>query len=170
MYKGKTVILRPFEPEDIEQYRQWVNNTEIASLVGRVLPVTRQEHEKWYSALLENKNAAVFAITTVKDNCYIGNVWLWDIDWRHRKAELRILIGDGNYHGKGLGTEAIKLAALFAFKELNLHKIYAYVLGSNERAKKAFEKAGFSEEGNLRKDRLINGQYQDVFLMALFGE
>lgn len=40
------VILRPFEKEDIENYRKWVNNAEIAYLVDRALPVTRQEHEK----------------------------------------------------------------------------------------------------------------------------
>lgn len=169
-YKGKKVILRPFEKEDLENYRKWVNNTEIASLVDRVLPVAREEHEKWYSALLENKNTVVFAITTALDACYIGNVWLWDIDWRHRKAEVRILIGDEKYHGKGWGTEAIELTTIFAFNRLNLNRLYAYVVNSNERAKKAFEKAGFSVEGVLKRDRFIDGQYQDVFLMAMLRE
>lgn len=96
MYQGKMVILRPFEEEDLENYRGWVNDDEIARLVDRVLPVSREEHEKWYSALLENKNVVVFAIIAASDGCYIGNVWLWDIDWRHRKAEVRILVGDKN--------------------------------------------------------------------------
>jgi RimJ/RimL family protein N-acetyltransferase len=170
MYKGTTVILRPFEKKDFEDYRKWVNNPVIASLVDRALPVTKQEHEEWCSALVENKNAVVFAITSASDACYIGNVWLWGIDWRHRKAELRIIVGDENYHGKGLGTEAIELITMFAFKKLNLNRIFAYVLNSNERAKKAFEKAGFSVEGVLKRDRFIDGQYQDVFLMAILRE
>jgi len=170
MYKGKKVVLRPFEKEDLEIYRKWVNDTNVDLLVDRVLPVSKEEHEKWYSALLDNKNAVVFAITTVPSARYIGNVWLWDINWRHRKAEIRILIGDEKFYGKGLGTEAIELIATFAFKRLNLSRIYAYVVGSNDRAKEAFEKAGFSVEGVLKRDRFVNGKYQDVFLLALLRE
>ena len=166
MYRGETVTLRPFEKEDLERYRQWINDASIGSLIDRALPVSGEEHQKWYSALLENNNAAVFAITAVWDACYIGNVWLWGIDWRHRKAEVRILIGDEDYQGKGLGTEAIELITTFAFTRLNLNRLYAYVLDSNVRAKKAFEKVGFSVEGVLKKDRFIDGKYQDVFLMG----
>lgn len=69
MYKGKTVVLRPFEKEDLERYRQWVNDPSIGSLIDRALPVSREEHQKWYSALLENSNAAVFTIAAVPDAC-----------------------------------------------------------------------------------------------------
>jgi len=58
----------------------------------------------------------------------------------------------------------------FAFNKLNLNKVYAYVLAFNERGKKAFEKAGFPVEGILKRDRFINGEYTDVFLMAILKE
>lgn len=69
MYKGKTVVLRPFEKEDLERYRQWINDASIGSLIDRALPVSGEEHQKWYSALLENSNAAVFTIAAVPDAC-----------------------------------------------------------------------------------------------------
>jgi len=75
MYKGESIILRPFEKEDLQSYRKWVNNEDIARQVDRVLPVTREQHERWYAALLENSTTVVFAIETVSDSCYIGNVW-----------------------------------------------------------------------------------------------
>ena len=170
MYKGEMVILRPFEKEHLEAYRKWVNDPDIGSLIDRALPVSREEHERWYAALLENRNAVVFAIETGSESRYIGNILLWDINWQHRKAELRILIGDKNYQGKGLGVEAIKMLVAFVFGNLNLNKVYAYVLSSNERAKKAFERSGFSTEGTLKRDRFVGGKYQDVFLMAILRQ
>lgn len=170
MHKGKSVVLRPFEKEDSEIYRRWINDPNTGLLVDRVLPVTQAEHEKWYTDLTSNENAVVFGIETVQKPMYIGNVWLWNIDWRHRKAELRILIGEKNYLGKGYGSEAIEMMTQLAFKNLNLHKVYAYVLESNPRARKAFEKAGFIIEGVLRKDRFVDGKYEDVRLVAKIGE
>ncbi|MCX8083991.1 MAG: GNAT family N-acetyltransferase [Calditerrivibrio sp.] len=170
MYKGDKIILRPFEKRDIEIYRQWVNDGEIASLVDRVLPVTEIEHERWYDSIQQNQNIVVFAIEEKTTNKYIGNVWLYNVDYRHRKAEVRILIGDSEGKNKGFGTEALKMISLFAFNKMNLHKLYAYVLASNIRAKKSFEKAGFVEEGILKKDRFVNGHYEDVFLMAKISD
>ena len=85
----------------------------------------------------------------------------------HRHGEVRILIGDKRYWGKGMGTEAISLLSQFAFEKLNLHKIYAYVLASNPRASEAFEKVGFTREGLLKKDRYVNGVFVDVVRLGL---
>jgi len=164
MIRREGISLRPFERCDLERYRGWVNNLVVASLVDHVLPVTKDEHERWYSALISNKNAVVFAIDV--DGDYIGNVWLWDINWRHRKAEVRILIGEEDRCGRGSGTEALRRMGEFSFNRLNLNKLYAYVLESNRRAKHAFEKAGFTIEGVLQKDRFMNRCYQDVILLA----
>ncbi len=166
MYRGKNITLRPFEKRDIETYRQWVNDPEIAALVDRILPVSELEHERWYGSIQQNQNAVVFAIDENSNSKYIGNVWLWDVEYRHRKAEVRILIGDSEGRGKGYGSEALEMISWFAFNKMNLHKLYAYVLSSNVRAKRAFERAGFSEEGLLRQDRFVNGRYEDVFLMG----
>jgi len=162
------IVLRPFEKEDIETYREWINNPEIGELIDRNLPVSKYEHEIWYHKLIQNRDAVVFAIETIDEHKYIGNVWLWDINWRHHKAEVRIVIGDSDYQGIGLGTDALKLITECAFTELNLNKIYAYVLCYNQRAKKSFEKAGFKIEGILKQERFINGEYHDVLIVAMY--
>lgn len=167
----KLVTLRPFEKEDSEKYLKWVNDIEIEGLLDRVLPVTKLEHEKWYSSLVFNRNAVVFSMEVESEHPYhpkyIGNVWLYDINWRHRKAEMRILIGDKGYWGKGYGVDALTQMVRFAFDEINLHRVYAYILSNNPRSKKAFEKTGFIEEGMLIADRFINGGYQDVYVLGI---
>ncbi len=158
------ITLRPFEESDIETYRHWINDPETGSLLDRVLPVTIAEHKVWYQNLVTNRNAVVFSV--IHNEIYIGNVWLWDINWRHRKSEVRVLIGDKDNRSRGLGVQMIGAISDYAFRKLNLNKVYAYVLKDNEAAVKAFGRAGFLVEGILKNDRFVNGKYQDVLLMA----
>jgi RimJ/RimL family protein N-acetyltransferase len=96
----------------------------------------------------------------------VGNVWLWDIDRRHGKAELRVVIGRQEARGKGLGVEAIDQLCRHAFERLGLHRVYAYVLAINPAARRAFERAGFVLEGTLRDDRRAGDGYVDGYLLA----
>lgn len=162
MFTGKRASLRPFEWEDAEKYRQWVNDAAVISLVDRVLPVTAEEHRRWYESIISHRQAAIFAVEAIPEKQFVGCVWLYDIDCRHRHAELRILVGDKQYWGKGIGQDAISILVQFAFKNLNLHKVYAYVLTTNERALKTFRKVGFIREGVLKQERYVNGKFVDV--------
>ena len=163
---GKEVKIRGFEHSDLETYRGWINDPKIGVLIGRSKPVTKWEHEKWYSDLMANRDAIAFAIEV--NSQYIGNVWLWDVDWLNRKAEVRILIGER--HGLGFGTEALELITEHAFDKLNLKRLYAYVFTHNKRAKGAFEQARFVVEGTLKSERFIDGGYVDTLIMARVKE
>jgi len=156
------ISLRSFLKDDIEIYRAWVNNPIIGKMVGRDELVTKKEHERWYYNLIDNINARVFAIEV--DSQYIGNVWLWNIEKQHKKAEVRILMG--LEHGKGYGTQALNQIAGLAFGKLNLNRLYAYVFDYNKRALCAFARAGFMVEGLLKSDRIINGEYVDAYIIA----
>jgi diamine N-acetyltransferase len=164
MVGGQSVVLRPFERRHLERTRQWANDPELARLLDRARPVAELEHEQWFSQLHTKTDCLYFAIEVGEQ--HIGNVWLWGIDWRHRKAELRIVIGDCKCQGRGMGTEAINLMCAYAAARLNLHKIFAYVLSTNPRARRAFEKAGFLLEGTLGEDRWSEDRYIDVYLLG----
>lgn len=158
--------LTAFDERHLENVRRWVNDPVTAGLLDRAFPVSDAEHQKWYSNVIQRQDCVFFAIET-NEGEHVGNVWLWNIDWRHRKAELRILVGSSEQQGRGLGAKAIELACEFAFRRLNLHRIYAFVLANNPRAKRAFEKAGFKQEGVLIDDRWSNGAYIDSFILAI---
>jgi ribosomal-protein-alanine N-acetyltransferase len=128
--------------------------------------VSDHEHERWYAGLEGRADRVLLAVETRGDGRHIGNVWLWDIDTRHRKAEVRVVIGAAAARGRGQGSEAIDLLSRYAFDRLNLHRTYAYVLASNAAALRAFEKAGFKLEGVLREDRWDGGRYVDVHLLG----
>ena len=159
------VGLFPFDEKDSLEYLEWVNREEFASLLGRCLPVTEQEHGAWYQSLIKSSSSVVFAVKTVESEQYLGNVWLHNIHWINRNAELRIFLGGSQ--GRGYGTRASKLLVDFAFNKLGLHKVYLYVSAANPRACRAFEKAGFSVEGELVDEFFLDGRFVDVKRMAV---
>ena len=72
----------------------------------------------------------------------------------------------GRSRGQGMGSEAIGFVPQHAFRRLNLHKLYAYVLSVNPRGVRAFEQAGFVVEGVLKFDRWVDKLYVDVQLLG----
>ena len=148
----------------MEKTLEWANDPELMRLLNRAHTVSREEHEQWFDAVQKREDCCYFAIESL-DSKHLGNVWLWDIDLRHRRAELRIVMGLDRA-GKGAGTEAISRLCDYAFERLNLHKVYAYVLAINPRARRSFEKAGFVLEGTLREDRWSGDSFVDVHLLS----
>jgi RimJ/RimL family protein N-acetyltransferase len=169
-YRGEVVRLRAFRPEDVEAYRTWVNDPEIAWLIDRAGPVTRAEHEAWYAGLLSSPVAAPFAVDRLSDGRFIGLAWLYDIHPRHRRAEVRIVIGDRSAWGGGHGTDALRVLTRIAFGPLALEKLWADVLATNPRAVRAFERAGFEREGLLRGDRVQGADRVDVIRLGLLRD
>lgn len=166
MTRGEKVSLTPLERRHREVTRAWANDPELMRLLNRSEIVSMDQHDRWFASLKKRGDCAYFAVETNEDSRHVGNVWLWNIEPRHRKAELRIVIGDRSQAGRGVGTEAISLLCTHAFSSLNLHKIYAYVLAINPRAVRAFEKAGFVVEGTLREDRWVDQSFSDVYLLG----
>lgn len=160
------IELVPLARLHLEKTMRWANDPELMRLLGRTRPVTADEHQRWFDALASDADRLYLAILDVATGDHVGNVWLWSIDDRDRKAEIRIMIGESDHLGRGVGTEAIDLLCRHAFNELALRRIYAYVLEFNDRARRAFEKAGFAVEGHLRADRLLEGRPVDTYLLA----
>jgi RimJ/RimL family protein N-acetyltransferase len=164
--QGLIVRLSPFDRRHLDETRRWANEPALMRQLDRAWPVGDAEHEEWFAALAGCRDRLYFAVEALEDRAHLGNAWLFDIDWRHRRAELRIVIGNPAAQGRGVGTESIDLLSTYAFERLNLHKIVAYVLDSNPRARRAFEKAAFAVEGTLKEDRWAGDAYVDVHVLG----
>lgn len=164
--RGRIVALVPLSARHVGRTLEWTNDAELMRLLNRAQHVSADEHTRWFEALRVASDRVYMAIEEVGSGHHIGNVWLSGIDQRDLKAELRIVIGDPGATGRGAGTEAIDLMCRYAFESLSLHRIYAYVLAFNGRAKRAFERAGFSAEGILRADRISEGRRVDVYVLG----
>lgn len=69
--------------------------------------------------------------------------------------------------GKGLMHEALTLLLRFAFAELNLHRVMANFIPSNERSRAVLDRLGFTVEGRAKDYLRIDGAWRDHVLTAL---
>ena len=107
----------------------------------------------------------VFSIET-KRRGYVGSLGFHDISPIDRFSEFGLLVADPKHWGRGYAAEAVRLGLVLAFEKLNLNRIEAPVLRSNELACRMYADLGFIEEGLLRERRFIDGRYVDVVLFS----
>jgi UDP-4-amino-4,6-dideoxy-N-acetyl-beta-L-altrosamine N-acetyltransferase len=158
------VSLSSIRPEDSRTLFRWINDPETVRFNAAYRPVHWAGHEEWCRSLGASPDKQVFAIRL--EDRLIGVVQFIDIDPIHRSAELTIRIGEDGDRGCGYGTEALRLATEFAWRDLNLHRVWVRVFANNARAIAAYRKAGFVEEGTLREAAHIDGRYVDI---GVFG-
>src|SRR5699024_12555948 len=92
-----------------------------------------------YGKNMHNQHERRFILK--KNNEKLGLVELVSIDPIHRKAEFTIMIAP-TYQGHGYASTATTLAMDDAFSNLNLHKLYLFVDGIDERVIHIYKEAG----------------------------
>ena len=170
LIKGTRICLTEVRGEDSETMYRWINDAETVRFNAPYLPVSWANHSAWFDGLGKNPSRVVLAIRGIEGQAIIGIIQLLDIHPVHRTAELTTRIGDDRHRGKGHGTEALKLAISFAWRDLNLQRIWLRVFATNTRAIRVYKKAGFTTEGTLRRAAWIDGQWVDELVMAVLRE
>lgn len=167
MYKTDLVTLAPLEKGDSKKLFEWINDKDLVHFNNTYRPIVWENHQSWFSQIIKQNDLVIFALKN-SNNILIGTCQLHSINLIDRTAELQIRIGDSNAQSKGIGTDAIKLLLDYGWKELNLNKIYLYVFDDNYRAKSAYLKTGFIQEGLLKHHAFINGEFKDIQIMSIF--
>lgn len=166
------VFLRALEMEDAQRIHQWHNDPALYdSLVGTFWHVSRTNVEDWLRKRQAFSREEInLAICTRQSSEHVGNIYLRDIDWIARRAELHIFIGAAEKRSQGYGQAAVRLLVDHAFGNLGLQRLYLYVLADNRSALRVYEKCGFIVEGTLRRHACKNGAFKDVMLLGLCAE
>ena len=166
--KGKKVLLRSIEKEDIEIIRNGINNPDMErTIVGYAYPISRKDQEKWFDSYSPSDRMLRFIIETEEDGV-VGLTGLRDINWKNGTAEnAGIRIFNKELHGRGLATDAQFTLYRYAFEELRLNRISGKILEGNKASLRMDEKLGFKIEGIQRQAVFKNGVFHDVYLMGL---
>ena len=75
-------------------------------------------------------------------------------------AEIGYWLGEPHW-GRGIMTAAVKALSRYGFSELGLVRIYAAVFEWNPASMRVLEKAGFVQEGRLRRSVIKDGKVID---------
>lgn len=172
MIKGAQIYLRLLTRDDVEPgYIQWMNDPEIMRfLESRFKAWSVEELGDYIDQCVENKNDHFFGIFDSETDKHIGNIKLGPVNAHHKFASIGLMIGDKDFWGKGMATEAINLITEFAFKDLKLNKVTAGAYANNIGSIKAFEKCGFRREGILERHYLDCGEYVDAVLLGKLND
>lgn len=90
-------------------------------------------------------------------------------DVYRKSAKLGYFIGE-LFWGRGVMTEAVRLACAEVFRNYDIVRISAEVFGYNKPSRRVLEKAGFVLEGVTRCSIFKNGVLHDGYLYALLRE
>ncbi|HHX02219.1 MAG TPA: GNAT family N-acetyltransferase [Firmicutes bacterium] len=161
---GSRIKLRPIEKADYQRIISWSQNAEIKHFSDSSYPTNIEECEAWVASARSNRYQIRFGIAL--GNRIIGDIELDQITWRSGDAELRIRIGERDLWDRGYGTDAVITLLDYAFKIMNLQRIYLKVYADNLRAIKCYRKAGFKMEGKLTRSSL---NQREIYLMRILN-
>lgn len=140
------IYIRPLEEKDSQVSYVWRNDPKVWEFTGsrpdRV--ITAEIEKQWINKVLQDRTSRRFAICVKTTHQYIGNVQLTSIDETEKKAEFHIFIGERDFWGKGVATQATKELLRYAKNELNLKVVYLFVSPQNVAAVRAYQKNGFT--------------------------
>ena len=160
---GTLVTLRPARGSDATHLASV--DAETYRLTGTHREFGLAELERWYATRGEQTDRIDWAIVENATAAWAGEVVLNELDAENRSCSFRILLQGPAFYGRGLGTEATRLAVDHAFA-VGLHRVELEVYAFNRRAQRVYEKAGFRHEGTKRDALCWDGSWVDAQLMA----
>lgn len=163
------IYLRPMTYEDTDLIVSWRNQEGVRKNFIYQALFTRESHVHWIRTMVDTGKVVQFIICLPEGDHPVGSVYIRDIDTTHRKAEYGIFIGEEAARGRGVGTVAARLMLQYCFGPGKLHKVFLRAFADNVRARRSYEKAGFTQEAYLKEDVCIEGVYRDMVLMAVLN-
>ena len=165
---GSRVVLRRHAPENLEAFRRWYSDPEIARLARyQEAPMRAEEIERFFTARVVGPDALAMAIHVRGSDRLVGTCAFSQLDGDNGSALYHITIGEKDAWGRGYGTEATRLMLEHAFGPLGLHRIALFVFEFNERAIRTYKRSGFVIEGRARESIFRDGRWWDELAMSV---
>jgi aminoglycoside 6'-N-acetyltransferase len=113
----------------------------------------------------------VFKRTVLLDGTVIGYLqWYEESDPMYRHAAVDLFL-DPAFHGRGLGTEVVRMACAHLIDDRGFHRLVIDPEVENEVAIACYRKVGFRSVGVLRRyERDRFGVWKDGLLMDLLAD
>ena len=164
----KSIYLRELTHNDVnENYLSWFRNNEVTSFLevdGNSL--TAKMVKDYIDEGVRTKSYYMFAICLKADDKHIGNLKVGPINYKHKIADLVCVIGNRDFWGQGLATEAILLGNNLAFEKFDIRKLQGQIYEENIGSIKAYCKAGWIIEGIIKDRYLVNEKPMNQILVS----
>jgi ribosomal-protein-alanine N-acetyltransferase len=165
--EGTTIYLRELTENDAnDAYCKWLNDPVVNKYL-ETRKATIEDLRKYIHLKKESPNCVFFGIFLKENDKHIGNVKLEPIDFERKTSYFGILIGEKEQWGKGIGTEATRLAVEYAFNVLHLKEVKLGVIAENKAAIRTYKKVGFEIKKIERKKIKHDATLYDQVIMGI---
>ncbi|MHA7261986.1 GNAT family N-acetyltransferase [Arthrobacter sp. TMN-37] len=173
--RGTLCTLRPFTAGDIDAMGPILADPEVLRLTGSVHSTGEAEAgtrtldertRRWYDTRSGQDDRLDLAVVDNATGGCVGEAVLNEWAPEDDACNFRILLGPVG-RDRGIGSEATRLLIDHAFTATGLHRISLEVFAFNPRARRAYEKSGFTAEGTLRGAFKFDGRYIDAIAMSI---
>lgn len=174
MFRYNDVCIKAIEESDLAFLAECRNNPETWKYLGTLDFTNEIKQLQWWQTSCLDKSKAYFVFCLHEHPLLsavtrVGFVRMDEID--HINKTIRIG-GDihPNFRGKGLGTKMYKLLLEYCFNQLNMNRVWLFVLESNYVAIGLYNKMGFKQEGIQRQAIFRNGKYNNYIMMSILAD
>ena len=173
MLNGENVFLRAVEESDLPQLMAWRNLPQLRKYFREYREINLPMQKRWFESIAANdKNTLMFSICHRETGELLGCCGLCSIHWVHRHAEISLYIGhrEAYIDTDGYALDCSRVLLDYAFRQLNLHKIWAEIYAFDHPKKGLLHTLGFRQEGILRDHCFYDGKWWDSLLFSLLQE
>ena len=164
-----TCLLRPLVPGDAVTLAAHANDRDVwLNLRDRFPhPYALADAEAWIAATSAQTPQSSFGI--IVDGQAAGGISLMPgQDIERVSAEIGYWLGRP-FWGRGIMTDAVRAATLYAFTGLKLRRVFAIPFAHNVASCRVLEKSGYVLEGVMKQSAIKDGVILDQYLYATYA-
>ena len=152
--RGRLTVIRRKRMRDARDEYRWRSDEELAQFdASRPVQSPFENYERNWSFDYRFTDMAGRSFAVEDDRGrHIGNIMYYNIDHGRAEAEIGISIGERDCWSRGYGSDALVALTRNLFRTTALSRFYLHTLDWNERAQRAFRRAGFEISGTSWKD------------------
>jgi RimJ/RimL family protein N-acetyltransferase len=171
MLRASKVGLRAREEADVavlhaELYEDIVTHMRADSRPWRPIPAGSSASP--YAISEPRDDLACFSVVELASGELAGEALLWAIDLHNRTAHLGLSLRPA-FRGRGLGTDVVLALCEYGFAVRGLHRLQVDTLAGNTAMIRAASRAGFVQEGRLRRAAWVDGEFADEVILGLLA-
>ena len=168
-----SIKLRPVDLDDAENYMALIaKNSEFltAWFNSFTPPDTAEDRRKEMAKQLDEvRNHERYWWMIEFEDELVGKIDIHGMYSSNRSGSIGYWI-DQDYTGKGIATLSVKAVLDWAFSAHNFSKIEFVCAIQNTRSAAVPERLGIRREAILRKENVVNGEFQDMAIYTAFAD
>ena len=162
--------LKILEEREAEQLFNLVDNNRqyLSQFLPFVEQTTQVEHSKKFiqSALQQFIKGDGFHCGIWYENELIGVIGLHYLDLVNKRTSIGYYLAE-QFQKKGIMTRCTKALIKYIYEEFNINRVEICMSTQNPKSRAIPERLGFTQEGILRSDERLQGEFSDSYVYSL---